>query len=187
VTLARALALLALAAMPALARDPVPLKLKLEISAARGVPELERAAVEGAVVSAVARESSCPVVFARDEETPELLARFHVNSWKGSESPGGDQVFDTEGRYRGREKVFDPKTGTYSPGYRRDIEVGFTLTLLRPGSDKPLREVTRRIRTSAETKAVVSYDPRAAAQSRAFAEVGAEVANAICKAARKLR
>ena len=185
--IARALALLALAALPVLARDPVPVKLKLEISASRAVPDIERAAVEGAVVSAVARESSCPVVFARDDEIPDLLARFHVHSWKGSESPGGDHVFDSEGRYRGREKVFDPETGTYSPGYRRDIEVGFTLTLLRPGVEKPLREVKRNVRTSAETKAVVTYDPRAAAQSRAFAEVGEEVASAICKAARKLR
>jgi hypothetical protein len=167
------LAVLATSGLPAVAAaagERVP--AQLTVTAIRGVPDLERLMLEREILRRF-EARNCGLRLPRPEEAPAWRIEVALLFWRESESPGG-------------VPVFDPKSGTYLPGRRRDIETVYSLRVYRseapPPPDVPAKQHT--LRVHAETKPTAAYEPREHASRMLREQLAEEVRNGVCRAVR---
>lgn len=174
-----AVGVLLVSCAPALAGDPVsedPLVVSLEIEAERRVSALQVDQLRRDFQLAFAR-IECPVrlLSLADDASlePELVLALHVERWRERNTPGG-------------RPIFDPSTGQERPGFKREIEVRFTIRVREPAAEEPLYEKERRVRRSRGTTASLAYDPVILARRDASEWVIRESLRPLCREAKKL-
>lgn len=159
-------------ALPALPAAEERAPALLTVTAVRGVPDLERLMLEREILRRI-EVRNCGLRLPRPEETPTWRIEVALLYWRESESPGG-------------VPVFDPKSGTYLPGRRRDIETVYSLRVYRseapPPPDVPAKQHS--LRVHAESKPNASYEPREHASRMLREQLGEEVRRAVCSAVR---
>jgi hypothetical protein len=144
----------------------------LTVTAVRGVPDLERLMIERETLRRFGARN-CGLRQPRPQETPVWRIELALLFWREADSPGG-------------EPVFDPKTGGYLPGRRRDIETVYSLRVYRNDTPPPADEKPKQhsLRIYAESKPNASYEPREAASRMLREKVAEEVRRATCRAVR---
>lgn len=144
----------------------------LTVTAVRGVPDLERLMIERETLRRFGARN-CGLRQPRPQETPVWKIELALLFWREGDSPGG-------------EPVFDPKTGSYLPGRRRDIETVYSLRIYRTDSPPPVDERPKQhsLRVYAESKPNASYEPREQASRQLREKLAEEVRRATCRAVR---
>jgi len=157
---------------PVLAGEAERAPAQLAVTAVRGVPDLERLMLEREILRRF-EARNCGLRLPRPEEAPVWRIEVALLFWRESEGPGG-------------VPVFDPKSGTYLPGRRRDIETVYSLRVYRseaaPPPDVPAKQHT--LRVHAETKPNASYEPREHASRMLREQLAEEVRSAVCRTVR---
>jgi hypothetical protein len=148
------------------------LPAQLTVTAVRGVPDLERLMIERETLRRF-EARNCGLRLPRPAETPAWRIEVALLYWREADSPGG-------------EPVFDPKTGGYLPGRRRDIETVYTLRVFREGAPPPPDERPEQhtLRVHAETKPNAIYEPREQASRMLREQLAEEIRRAVCRAVR---
>jgi hypothetical protein len=148
------------------------LPAQLTVTAVRGVPDLERLMIEREILRRI-EARNCGLRLPRPEEAPAWRIEVALLYWRESESPGG-------------VPVFDPRSGSYLPGRRRDIETVYSLRVYRsespPPPDVPAKQ--HPLRVHAETKPTAAYEPREHASRMLREQLAEEVRNGVCRAVR---
>jgi hypothetical protein len=155
---------------PSAAEERVP--ALLTVTAARGVPDLERLMLEREILRRI-EARNCGLRLPRPDEIPTWRIEVALLFWRESESPGG-------------VPVFDPQSGTYLPGRRRDIETVYSLRVYRTESPPPpdVPPEQHPLRVHAESKPNASYEPREHASRMLREQLAEEVRRAVCRALR---
>ncbi len=152
------------------AEDRLP--TQLTVTAVRGVPDLERLMIERETLRRF-EARNCGLRLPRPAETPVWRIEVALLYWREADSPGG-------------EPVFDPKSGGYLPGRRRDIEAIYTLRVFREATPPPPDERPKQhtLRVHAESKPNAIYEPREQASRMLREQLAEEIRRVVCRAVR---
>jgi hypothetical protein len=153
--------------------EPEPLSVDLAVERTRGVSEIDREHV-ARVLGVMIRTTDCRLRPIEKDEKPRLRVHVELDAWLERSVPGG-------------APIFDPRTGRNQPGFRREIDIRYRLTIAEPGAEKPRYDRDRRARTQMDSSPNPRFDPSAQARLQAMRSIVEEVEKRVCRVAKRLR
>jgi hypothetical protein len=157
---------LAAAATTATAEPAAAMDVRLEVTAARRVPELEVRRLARQVEVGLSRPD-CPVRLVDEDEPYEVLVSLRIVRLRRTEEPASGGVWD-------------PQTGRDRRDTRHTVEIRAELELTEPGRKKPLVEKELRASNAVSSGGNWRLDAERMAQQAAVRRLVDKVRRRVC-------